>query len=250
MKIKILIIFFFLETFANAQVIPVGFVKQIPGPPLPAINTTGLILHLDATNTSSYKGSGTTWNDLSGQNNNPTLVGNPTLSSNPASFRFALGKYASTTKSDISLTTATFIAWVYPTQTQNNYTGIIFSRNGNPSGLNLHSNNSVGYHWNGSNYDWNNGDFLKAPNNTWSMIAVSVSASSATAYLCEPTGISKATKSATHSAVSSLKFYIAVDPSYLNSREFIGKIATAVVYNFALTEAEITSIYNSQKSYF
>jgi len=60
MKIKILIIFFFFETFANAQVIPVGFVKQIPAPPLPAINSTGLILHLDATNTSSYRGSGTT----------------------------------------------------------------------------------------------------------------------------------------------------------------------------------------------
>jgi len=82
------------------------------------------------------------------------------------------------------------------------------------------------------------------------MIAVSVSASSATAYLCEPTGISKATNTATHNPVSSLKFFIAVDPSYLNSREFIGKIATAVIYNTALTSAEITSIYNSQKSFF
>jgi hypothetical protein len=30
------------------------------------ISNSGLVLHLDAGNTSSYSGSGTTWNDLSG----------------------------------------------------------------------------------------------------------------------------------------------------------------------------------------
>ena len=34
----------------------------------------GLILHLDAGNSSSYSGSGTTWTDLSGEGNNGTLV--------------------------------------------------------------------------------------------------------------------------------------------------------------------------------
>lgn len=37
----------------------------------PSIITNGLILNLDA---STYPGTGTTWNDLSGQNNNGTLV--------------------------------------------------------------------------------------------------------------------------------------------------------------------------------
>lgn len=40
-----------------------------------AVVTNGLILHLDAGNTSSYPGSGTTWTDLSGSGNNGTLVG-------------------------------------------------------------------------------------------------------------------------------------------------------------------------------
>ena len=39
------------------------------------IVTNNLVLHLDAGNSSSYSGSGTTWTDLSGQSNNGTLVG-------------------------------------------------------------------------------------------------------------------------------------------------------------------------------
>ena len=40
----------------------------------PSIITNGLILNLDASNASSYPGTGTQWTDLSGQNNNGTLV--------------------------------------------------------------------------------------------------------------------------------------------------------------------------------
>jgi len=44
----------------------------------PKIITDGLVLCLDAGNTKSYPGSGTTWNDLSGQGNNGTLANSPT----------------------------------------------------------------------------------------------------------------------------------------------------------------------------
>jgi hypothetical protein len=46
-----------------------------------SIITSGLVLYLDAGNTSSYAGSGTTWTDLSGLGNNGTLVNGPTYSS-------------------------------------------------------------------------------------------------------------------------------------------------------------------------
>jgi hypothetical protein len=45
------------------------------------IVTEGLVLWLDASNKPSYPGSGTTWIDLSGNNNNGTLVNGPTYSS-------------------------------------------------------------------------------------------------------------------------------------------------------------------------
>jgi hypothetical protein len=43
--------------------------------------TTGLVLNLDAGNTSSYPGSGTTWNDLTGNGYHGTLTNGPTFSS-------------------------------------------------------------------------------------------------------------------------------------------------------------------------
>ena len=42
--------------------------------------TSGLILHLDAGNPSSYSGTGTTWNDLSGNSRNATLYNGPAYS--------------------------------------------------------------------------------------------------------------------------------------------------------------------------
>ena len=47
----------------------------------PKIVTSGLVLCLDAGNSKSYPGTGTTWNDLSGNNNNGTLTNGPTYSS-------------------------------------------------------------------------------------------------------------------------------------------------------------------------
>jgi hypothetical protein len=47
----------------------------------PKIVTNGLVLCLDAGNPLSYSGSGTVWNDLSGNGNNGTLTNGPTFSS-------------------------------------------------------------------------------------------------------------------------------------------------------------------------
>jgi hypothetical protein len=48
----------------------------------PKIVTDGLVLALDAADRTSYPGSGTDWNDLSGRNNNLTLVNGPTFNQN------------------------------------------------------------------------------------------------------------------------------------------------------------------------
>jgi hypothetical protein len=48
----------------------------------PKIVTGGLVMCLDAANPKSYPGSGTTWTDLSGKNNNGTLANGPTYNNN------------------------------------------------------------------------------------------------------------------------------------------------------------------------
>jgi hypothetical protein len=45
----------------------------------PKIITSGCVLSLDAADKLSYKGSGTTWKDLSGNNNTGTLTNGPTF---------------------------------------------------------------------------------------------------------------------------------------------------------------------------
>jgi hypothetical protein len=53
-------------------------------------SNSGLVLHLDAGNTTSYNGSGTTWNDLSGNGSNVTLTNTTYSSANGGSIVFNL----------------------------------------------------------------------------------------------------------------------------------------------------------------
>ena len=52
----------------------------------PNIVRDGLVLALDAASPRSYPGSGTTWKDLSGNDNNGTLINDPTFSNNTIQF--------------------------------------------------------------------------------------------------------------------------------------------------------------------
>jgi len=226
--------------------------------------TNGLILQLDATNSSSYSGSGTTWTDLSGQSNNGTLVNSPVYTANPGYFTFNLtnDRYVSTSGTISSLSAATFIAWVNSSQTQADYTSILTSRNGMGSatnyatGMNItpYGNNAIGYHWNdnGSTYGWNSG--LSVPNNAWSMMAVTVSSTEAIAYLGKSTGITTATNTTSHSPVVGppLNFFISQDrgggPGGGGYRNFVGSISQVLIYNRALSNSEITQTFNNTKA--
>jgi predicted 3-demethylubiquinone-9 3-methyltransferase (glyoxalase superfamily) len=216
--------------------------------------TNGLILNLNA---NSYSGSGTTWTDLSTQNNSATLVGNPVFTSNPASFTFAANKNAKTTKTYTIQQAITFIAWINPSQnTDNNGAGIIMRRwdPNNATGataLYLYNNNKLGYDWTNDKYGLPFS--LVVPNLEWSMAAVSINATSATVYLCKSSGISSATYSTEHGTLvntAASHFTIGYDGYDPTNRAFKGKIATAMVYYTALTTTEIESIFNAQKASF
>ena len=89
----------------------------------PKIVTDGLVLCLDAGNNKSYPSSGTTWNDLSGNNNNGTLTNGPTFNSaNGGSLVFdGVDDYA-TVSNNITPGTGDFAVsvWVYKTETASN----------------------------------------------------------------------------------------------------------------------------------
>ena len=83
---KSLLCFVFWINFTSnlqAQVLPSSFGAYNPSRTVAnsTIVSSGLVLHLDAGNASSYPGSGTTWTDLSGNGYNGTLTNGPTYSS-------------------------------------------------------------------------------------------------------------------------------------------------------------------------
>jgi hypothetical protein len=114
--------------------------------------------------------------------------------------------------------------------------------------MNFFSSNQLGYHWNGdaATYNWASG--LTIPNLTWCMVAVSVTSTSATAYLCQTSGITTATNTTSHASSVLNDIKIAQDDA--GSRFFNGNIAISQLYNRALSADEITQNFNALKGRF
>jgi hypothetical protein len=211
------------------------------------IVTNGLVLDLDAAKVASYPGTGTAWYDISGNNNNGTLTNGPTFSGigKQASIVFdGVDDYVQCTGS-LTLTSATFVTWIKRNGNQGQYDGILFSRGTNVTGMNFFSSNQLGYHWNDATatYSWASG--LTIPDLTWCMIAVSVSANSATAYLCQTSGITTATNTTDHTSSVLNNINIARDSTSGSSRYFNGSTAIAQIYNRALSASEVSQNFNA-----
>jgi len=94
----------------------------------PSIATTGLGLCLDAGNLRSYPGSGTSWFDVSGNNNTNTLVNGPTYSStNGGSMVFdGINDYANgTNTSSLYTGDMTAEAWIKVNATPSDWVRIV-----------------------------------------------------------------------------------------------------------------------------
>jgi hypothetical protein len=211
--------------------------------------TTGLQLYLDAGNASSYPGSGTAWTDLSGNSRDGTLTNGPTYSAtNGGSIVFdGSNDYVQCTGS-LTVTAATFVTWIKRNGSQGTYDGILFSRGTNTTGMNFFSSNQLGYHWNDSSstYNWSSG--LTIPDATWCMIAVSVTSTSATAYLCQTGGTTTATNTVNHSSSVLNDIKIAVDDAA--ARYFNGNIAIAQLYNIALSADQVSQNFAADRARF
>ena len=275
MKIYLSLLLLLCTFWAQAQVIPVGFIKSrgftnIPTGDNPVTNN--LALYLDATRTASYSGTGSTWNDISGQSpaGPATLVGSPTFGSGSiangsGSFTFAANKNAYTTKTYTIQQAITFIAWINPSQTvggsgNSQCSGIIVRRwdptnQGGATGLFLWEGNALGYDWTNNYYGVRFG--LTVPNNEWSMVAISVNSTQVSAYLCKASGITTNTVLKSHQNLTDpidrkpdSHFTIGYDAYSPANRALVGKIATAMVFYTPLSKDEITSIFNAQKAAF
>jgi hypothetical protein len=214
-----------------------------------SVVTTGLQLYLDAGQAASYSGSGTAWNDLSGNGRNGTLTNGPTYSAtNGGSIVFdGTNDFVQCTGS-LTVTAATFVTWIRRNGTQGQYDGILFSRGTNTTGMDFHLSNQLGYTWNNAvnTYNWQSG--LIVPDLTWCMVAVSVTSTSATAYLCQASGITSAINTVSHTSTTLDDIKIAYDDATI--RYFAGNIAIAQLYNTALSAEQVAQNFQADRARF
>ena len=207
--------------------------------------TAGLVLNLDAGNAASYPGSGTAWTDLSGNGRNGTLTGGPTYSSaDGGSIVFDGTNDFVQCSGSLTATAATFVIWMRRNGPQDDFDGIIYSRSANATGLSFFgTTNKISYTWNNAvnTYTWDSG--LTIPDLTWCMVAVSVTSTSATAYLCQSGGITSATNTVSHTSTVLDDVKLAQDD--LGGRFFNGRISVAMIYDRALSADEISQNFNA-----
>jgi hypothetical protein len=213
------------------------------------IITNNLLFYVNAGFSASYPGSGTTWNDLSGQTNTATLVNTPTFTSDGISSYFtfsnASNSYATTANTTSFGTNATFIAFINSAAAQSQFNGLLFSRTGGvANGMNMGSSNQLGYTWTNANFNWNSG--LTIPNNEWCMVAITITATAANAYLYKASGTTTATNVVGHGSGGNINLNVAWDP-FAATRSFNGRLNVAMCYNAALTQAELNQNYIALK---
>jgi hypothetical protein len=131
----------------------------------PVAGTSTMLLYLDAGNTASYSGSGTTWSDLSGNGANGTLQNSPTYSSSNGGYFTLNGstQYSSSASSKFNKTytgKTVFFAGTIASMSSNSYRNMIGTDNGGGS-----RNFSMYAYYSGSAYQlhWSTG-----PTNNWS----------------------------------------------------------------------------------
>jgi hypothetical protein len=210
------------------------------------IVTNGLILALDAAKRDSYPGTGTTWNDISGNRNNGTLTNGPTFDAgNGGSIVFdGVNDFISILGST-SITTATLLIWVYRDGAQPNYAGIFYSRGFQANGMSFFSTtNNLSYTWNSSSSTFTFNSNLNVPNLQWSMCAVSISATNAILYVGSSSGLLSATNNVSNSSTIVNGLRIASDNFW---SPFRGSVSNAMFYNRALSQTEILQNFNATK---
>jgi hypothetical protein len=211
------------------------------------IVTNGLVLALDASDKNSYPGSGTTWTDLSGNNNNGTLTNGPTFSSaNGGSIVFdGTNDYVDTGKTATQLgiydANYTFDAWVYPTDFTGDRT--MFGTDGQATrqGLHLVFRNGTIYqgHY-AADFGAGTGNL-----NAWNNICYTYTQSSGAALIYK-NGILQGTGTIA-SFIGTTNILIG---RWGGAQYFIGNGGIYKIYNRVLSASEILQNYNAQKSRF
>jgi hypothetical protein len=221
------------------------------------IVTSGLVMHLDAGNAASYPGSGTAWNDLSGNGNNLTATNSPTWNSNGWFATGATGYFTRATGIAMPQGNDSYTLQAWVRLSSWTALGGIMSIGGfgttNQSNA-LRTGSALGGGGVGrfSHYWWAND--LEADNNnaslslnTWFMITANFDGTTRRIF-ANTTQVASDTPGSGHNVTSST---IQVAKTNLGGGEYLeGDMAKARIYNRAIPAAEVDINFNADRGRF
>ena len=224
----------------------------------PDLVQNGLILALDAADKNSYRGTGTNWIDLSGNNYNGTLTNGPTFSNaNGGVIVFdGIDDYVAGGNLGSFYSQGTISYWMYSTAVENyrnpfttNYNGvnvgIRFEQYTTASpygGFNVVIGNDAGA-YTGFSYS---PSVILTVNSWYNVVLVwNTVTNKAIGYL---NGVLKFDESHTYWATTLPA--IAIGNGFSSARYFKGNVSSVEIYNKALTATEVLQNYNATKTRF
>jgi hypothetical protein len=213
----------------------------------PKIITNGLVLTLDAANTKSYPGSGTMWNDLSGNGNTGTLTNGPTFDgSNGGSIVFdGVNDYVDCGSASSVQLSNNFTLSVWH---KNINTGYIIDQGNigeDPTGCLEFTNRGLRLSLNNIETVTANGTFSNTT--VWNHIDCTFASGIVTFYINGVFDSTKITTSTAFSPSGTLK----IGRRALNTSSILtGNISIVKIYNRVLTAQEVLQNFNATRSRF
>lgn len=211
----------------------------------------GLVFYVDASSSESYIGSGTAWNDISGNGLASTLVNGPSYnSSNGGNIVFdGTNDYVSLGDSNVFKITneVSVFSWVNIDNTSG-WDGI-FGASSDSGGF-LHFQiytGGINAYVYGPNVGYDRLDGVNITTGTWNEVGLTFGSTTLKMYI---NGQQLTTTQSGTSSNISFASDVRIGRVHDDTRFFGGKIANCKVYNRTLASAEVLHNYNIQKSRF
>ncbi len=247
--------------FSNAQNTMFGRHNNygVPVTPFqaPAIISNGLVLYLDAGNPSSYPGGGTTWTDLSGNNNHGTLRANNSGSlpvfQNGTFYFNGSSSYVSMVSSVIPNSGSWSISvWakipsggfaeMINTRNTTNYAGFLLTSRGDGIRVQLNNPGVQQFEPNSSS---------RIMDNNWHLITITVDVSINQMKWYVDNNLANTISFSAGTLAGQGNFCIGWDYAWSGGAEYFrGSIATVSVYNVVLSSNNVTANFNALRSRF
>ena len=221
------------------------------------IVSTNIVLDLNASNASSYSGSGTTWTDLSGEGNHATLVNSPTYSSSNGGYLSFDGNddHGTLPAIDLSGNELTFSIWTY-SQASGGQSSLIFLGDSTATAkgriLNIHLPYGTTYYYDkgfdGSSYDRMSGGLQTSDHlNQWVNWTFTANASTGSMKIYRNASLYASATGKTKTFTNANGDIRVIAKRGTDSAHYDGFISQILLYKKELSASEVLQNYNATK---